>query len=145
MKIKIIHIFNLVNTDCLIFPVKYRHRKNPGFENWQWRQTRGWVTCAKSSRRNTHPGVSHTFIRRLLKQNYPKYISEVVSKILKKKTQLSDLLSEFVIFLKLGFLWWKLKIFIANFFSCFTKPWRIFSMLSSHPTIKRRWKHFCYN
>ena len=41
-----------------------------------------------------------------LKQNYPKYISDVVSKILEeKKTQLSDFLSEFVIFLKLGLLW----------------------------------------
>ena len=41
-----------------------------------------------------------------LKQNYPKYISDVVSKILEgKKTQLSDVLSEFVIFLKLGVLW----------------------------------------
>ena len=39
------------------------------------------------------------------KQNYPKYISDNVSKILKKKkTQLSDVLSEFVIFLKLGLL-----------------------------------------
>ena len=41
-----------------------------------------------------------------LKQNYPKYISDVVSKILEeKKTQLADFLSEFVIFLKLGLLW----------------------------------------
>ena len=67
----------------------------------------GWVICAKPSRRNTDPGVPHTFSRRFLKQNYLKYISDVVSKILeeKKKTQLSDVLSEFVIFLKLGFLW----------------------------------------
>ena len=41
-----------------------------------------------------------------LKQNYPKYIFNVVSKILAgKKAQLSDVLSEFVIFLKLGVLW----------------------------------------
>ena len=50
--------------------------------------------------------------------------------------------SEFVIFLKLGFLWWKLKIFIANF--CQVSPnrfWRIFSMLlKSHPAIEWRWK-----
>ena len=62
------------------------------------------------------PGFSHTFSRPFLKQNYPKYISDIVSKILEKiKTQLSDVLSgadnqplvlsEFVIFLKLGFLW----------------------------------------
>ena len=49
------------------------------------KQTSGWVTCAKPSRRNTDPVVSHTFSRRFLKQNYPKYISYVVSKILEKK------------------------------------------------------------
>ena len=32
-----------------------------------------------------------------------------------KRPQLSDVLSEFVIFLKLGVLWWKLKISIAIF------------------------------
>ena len=50
-----------------------------------WRQTSGWVTCAKPSRQNTDPGVSHTFSRRFLNQNYPKYISDVVSKILEEK------------------------------------------------------------
>ena len=34
-------------------------------------------------------------------QNYPKYINDVVSKILEKKKQLADVLSQFVIFLKL--------------------------------------------
>ena len=109
-----------------------------------WRQTNGWVTCAKPSRRNTEPRVSHTLSRRFLKQNYPKYVSDVLSKILeKKRTQLSDVLSEFVIFLKLGFLWWKLKIFIANFSHISPKRfWRSFSMLLiSHPTIKWRWKN----
>ena len=109
-----------------------------------WRQTNGWVTCAKPSRRNTKPRVSHTFSRRFLKQNYPKYVSDVLSKILeKKRTQLSDVLSEFVIFLKLGLLWWKLKIFIANFSHIAPKRfWRSFSMLlNSHPTIKWRWKN----
>ena len=61
-----------------------------------------------------HPLLS----RRFLNQNYPKYTSNVVSKILEKnKTQLSDVLSEFAIFLKLGFLWWEFKVFI-----CFTEP-----------------------
>ena len=59
------------------------------------------------------------------------------------KTQLSDFLSEFVIFLKLGVLWWELKIFIANFSHVSpNRFWRIFSMLlNSHSTIKRRWKN----
>ena len=40
------------------------------------------------------------------KKSSPKYISDVASKILEgKKTQLSDVSSEFDIFLKLGFLW----------------------------------------
>ena len=70
-----------------------------------------------------------------------------MAKILKKKTQFSDLLSEFVILLKLGFLWRKLKIFMANFFHVsLNRFWRIFSMLlSSLPTIKGRWKKLCYN
>ena len=167
-----------------------------------WRQTNGCVTCAKPSRRNTHPGVSNTLSPRFLKQNYPKYISDVASKILgkEKQQQLSDVLSEgaihstkiqtgrtgkrgppqkvdqffrnfsgwtepihwvldrnfrkfwlngsgpeFVIFLKLGVLCWKLKIFIANFSHVSpSRFWRIFSMLlNSHPTIKWRWKKFC--
>ena len=81
-----------------------------------------------------------------LKQSYPKYISDVASKILEEKKNtiiVSDVLSEFVIFLKLGFLWWKLKLFISN--CSHLSPnrfWRIFSMLlNSHPTIKRRWKN----
>ena len=59
---------------------------------------------------------SHIFSRRFLKQNYTKYIRDAVSKILKKKAELLVLLSEFVILLKLGVLWGKLKIFITNFF-----------------------------
>ena len=58
----------------------------------------------------------------------------------KNKTQLSDVLSEFVIFLKLGVLWWKWNFFIANFSHVSANRfWRIFSMLlHSHLTIKRR-------
>ena len=51
-----------------------------------WRQTSGWVTCAKPWRWNTDPGVPHTFSRRFLKQIYPKYISDVVSKIIEETT-----------------------------------------------------------
>ena len=137
-------IFNQVNTDWLIiFLLNTVIEKNQSLENRIRRQTRGWVTRAKPSRRNTNPGFSHTVSPRFLKQNYPTYISDVVSKILEeKKTQLSDVLSELVIFLKLGFLWWKLKILIANFPHVSPNQfWQIFSMLlSSHPTIKWRWK-----
>ena len=45
------------------------------------RQTSGWVTCAKPSRRNTDPSVSHTFSRRFLKQNYPKYITSMTANL----------------------------------------------------------------
>ena len=74
------------------------------------RQTSGWVTCAKPSRRNTDPRVSHTFCRRFLKQDYPKNISDVPSKILEKKEHNYQMFC-----LKLGVLCCKLKIFIANF------------------------------
>ena len=53
------------------------------------RQTCGCVTCAKLSRQNTDPSFSDTFTQHFLKQNYPKDISDVVYKILIKKTQLS--------------------------------------------------------
>ena len=70
------------------------------------RQTSDWVTCAKPSRLNTDPGVSNTLSPRFLKQNYLKYISNVASKILGEKTHNYQMpVSEFVIFLKLGFLW----------------------------------------
>ena len=63
---------------------------------------------------------------------------------LKKKKQFSYVLSEFVIFLKLVVLWWKLKILIANFSHVSpNRFWRIISMfLHSHPTIKLRWKNY---
>ena len=88
-------------------------------ENRMWWQTHDWVTYAKPSRRSTDPDVS-TFSWRSLTQNYTKYISSVVSKILKKKKWLSNLWSAFVTSLKVSFLWWKLTIFFANFFLDFS-------------------------
>ena len=41
---------------------KCRHGKNYSLENKMWRQTSGWVTCAKPSRRNPDPSVSHFLI-----------------------------------------------------------------------------------
>ena len=86
-KKKPINIFNHVNTDWLIISLLNTviEKKIEACENRMWRQTSGWVTCAKPSRRNTGPSVSHTFSRRFSKQNYPKYISDVVSK---RKTQI---------------------------------------------------------
>ena len=108
-----------------------------------WRQTSEWVTCAKPSRRNTDPGVPHTFSRRFFKTKLPKiHQRRCIENSWGKKVQLSDVLSEFVIFLKLGVLWWKLKVSISNFSHLSpNRFWRIFSMLlNSHPTIKWRWK-----
>ena len=63
----------------------------------------------------THVFLTH-FSQRFLKQNYPKNISDVPSKILEKKEHNYQIfLSEFVIFPKLGVLWRELKFFIANF------------------------------
>ena len=65
---------------------KYHHtKKNYSLENRMWKQTSAWVTCAKTSRQNTDPDVSHTFSWRFLNQNYPRYISDIVSKILEEK------------------------------------------------------------
>jgi len=63
----------------------------------------GKQNVTSSSGQHNDPGVSHTFSRRFLKQNYPKYICDIVG-VRKKTTQLSDLLSKLVIFLKFGFL-----------------------------------------
>ena len=117
----ITNIFNHVNTDWLIISLLNTviGKKNWSLENRMWRQTSGWVTCVNPSRRNTDPSVSDTFSRRFSKQSYPKYISDVVTKILeRKKKQLSDVLSEFVIFLKSG----KVENLYCQFFSCFTEP-----------------------
>ena len=95
---------------------------NYSLENRIWRQTSGWVTCAKPSRQYTDPAVFYTFSRRFLKQNYPKYISDVVSKILegKKKTiikcfiwicDLPEIGSPVV----------KVENLYCQFFSCFTE------------------------
>ena len=45
---------------------------NYSLENRIWRQTSGWVTCAKPSRQYTDPGVSYTFSRRFFKPKLPK-------------------------------------------------------------------------
>ena len=121
---------------------------NYSLENRIWRQTSGWVTCAKPSRQYTDPGVSYTFSRRFLNQNYPKYISDVVSKILVEKIKSNYQMFYLNLWSSRNWVswWWKLKIFIANF--SHVSPnwfWRIFSMLfQSHPTIEWRWKKFLF-
>ena len=142
------NIFNHISTDWLIISLLNTViENNYGLENRMWRQTNGWVTCAKPSRQNTDPGVSHTFSRRFLNQNYPKYISDVVSNILEEKNNYQmfylNLWSP-----EIGFPVVKVENLYCQFSSCFVSPhrfWRIFSMLlQSHPTIKwRRKKFFC--
>ena len=80
-----------------------------------WRQTSGWVTCAKPSRRNTDPGVSHTFSRGFSKQNYTKYIGDVVSKIIEKKATIIRCFVWICDLPDIGFPVMKDEIFIANF------------------------------
>ena len=126
---------------------KCRHGKNYSLENKMWRQTSGWVTCAKPSRRNTDQVVL-THLVGVFKPKLPEVHKRCcIENSWGKKRQLSNVLSEFVIFLKLGVLWWKLKIFIANFSPVSPNQfWRIFSMLlQSHSTIKWRWKKFRCN
>ena len=88
-----------------------------------WKQTSGLVTCATPSRRNPDPGVPHTFSRRFLKQNYPKYISDVVSKILKEKK--NTIIRCFVWIYDLpeiGCPVVKVENLYSQFFSSFTEP-----------------------
>ena len=74
--------FKLQNSHVCEKRSKYRHRKKLklGKQNMS-----GWVTCAEPSRRNTYPGVCNTLSLRFLNQNYPKYMSDVLSKIHEKK------------------------------------------------------------
>ena len=128
---------NHFNTDSLL--ISFWNTVIEKIQAWK-RQTRAWVTCAKPSRQNKNPGVSYTFIRSLLRQHYPKYISDVVSKILKKK---NTIIRSFVWIWDLG-----LQIFIIAYFSHVSPNGlrRIFSkLLSSHPKMKWCWKKFFYN
>ena len=54
-------------------------------ENRTWRQTSGWVTCAKPSRRNTDPGVSNTFSRRFKTKTTQNTLAMLYWKFLGKK------------------------------------------------------------
>ena len=134
-KNKITNIFNYLNTDWLIISLLNTDvKKNYSLENRMRRQTSGWVTCAKRSRRNTDPGVSHTFSRCIenswRKKNYQMF------------------------YLNLWSTWnwvfcgesWK-SLLPCNFSHVSpNRFWRIFSMLlQSHPTIKWRWKKLCCN
>ena len=106
------NIFNHVNTDWLIISLLNTFTEKKSLENRMWRWTSGCVTCGKPSwRRNTDPDVSHTFTRRFSKQNYPKYISDVVSKITEKKNAIIRC-----------FVWICDLPEIGCLFSCFTEP-----------------------
>ena len=67
-------------------------------------QTSGWVTCAKPSNET----LTQVFLTHLVgvfkKKATQNTLAMLYRKFLRKKTQLSDVLSEFVIFLKLGLL-----------------------------------------
>ena len=107
----------------------------------------GWVTSAKPSRRSTDPGVSHTFSRRFSKQNYTKYISDVVSKILEKKAPIIRC------FVWIIYFWnwvssgerWKSLLPIFPMFHWTDFGGFLVCCYGSHPTIKWRWKKFCCN
>ena len=82
-----------------------------------------------------------------LKKNAQNTSTTLYRKFFEKKSTLIRCFAPLLNFLKLGVLWWKLKIFIANFSHVSqNRFWPIFSMLlNSHPTIKWRWKNFCCN
>ena len=68
------------------FHFKYRHRKKKLKLGKQNVKTNEWLgNLCTALKTNTDPRVSDTVSRRFLKQNYPKYISNVLSKILEKK------------------------------------------------------------
>ena len=67
-----------------------------------WRQTSGWVACAKPSNETlTQVFLTH-FVGVFQNKATQNNLAMLYRKFLRKQTQLSDVLSEFVIFLKLG-------------------------------------------
>ena len=112
-KIKIIHIFNHLNTDC---PTSLRNTVIEKIQAWKTVNVKkdAWLgNLCKAVKTKQKP---RCFLNdsEYFKTKLPRiYISKVVSKILRKKktTQLTDHLPAFVIFLCR-----KSKIFIANHF-----------------------------
>ena len=86
-----------------------------------------------------HPLLS----RRFLNQNYPKYTSNVVSKILEK---IKHNYQMFCQNLRSSWNWASCGESSKSLYVSPNQFWRIFSMLlNSHSTIKWRWKKFCCN
>ena len=77
-----------------------------------------------------------------LKQSYPKYISDVASKILEETIIRCFVWTCYLP--EIGFPVVKVETFISNFSHLSpNRFWGIFSMLlNSHPTIKWRWKNY---
>ena len=82
-----------------------------------------WLgSLCKAAKRNTDPGVSHTFSRRFSKQSYPKYISDVVSKILEKKNTIIRCFVRICELSEIRFPVVTVEDLYCQFFSCFTEP-----------------------
>ena len=112
---KSVIVFNHVNTDWLIISLLNTVIEKK-FKAWKMKTNKWLGNLCRAVKTKHLPGVSDTLSRRFLNQNYPKYTNDVISKnSWENKTQLSEVLSEFVIFLILGFLCWELKIFTASF------------------------------
>ena len=85
-KKSIINIFNHVFTDWVIISLLNTYvEKILKLGNRMWRQTSDWVTCAKPSKRNTDPDVSHTFSRRFSNKTTQNALAMLYRKFLRKK------------------------------------------------------------
>ena len=135
------NIFNHVNTDWLIISLLNTVIEKKLQLGKQKVRTNEWLGNLCKAVKTKHWPRCFSFSRSFKTKTNQNTLAMLYRKFLRKK-QLSNVLSEFAIFLKLGLLWWKRKIFIANFSHVSpNRFWRIFSMLlQSHPTIKWRWK-----
>ena len=116
-------IFNHVNTDWLIISLLNTViEKNYSLENRVWRQTSGWVTCAKPSRRNTDLGVSHTFSWRFQAKTTQNTLAMLYWKFLRKKKTIIKCFIWICYLPEIGFPVVKVENLYFQFFSSFTEP-----------------------
>ena len=122
-KKSIINIFNHVFTDWVIISLLNTYvEKILKLGNRMWRQTSDWVTCAKPSKRNTDPDVSHTFRQRFSNKTTQNALAMLYRKFLRKKNIIIRCFVWICDLPEIGCPVMEVKNLYCQFFSYFTEP-----------------------
>ena len=122
-KKSIINIFNHVFTDWVIISLLNTYvEKILKLGNRMWRQTSDWVTCAKPSKRNTDPDVSHTFSRRFSNKTTQNALAMLYRKFLRKKNIIIRCFVWIYDLPEIGCPVMEVENLYCQFFSYFTEP-----------------------